>query len=58
MPQNVIIFLCCGDIDHTRKRNKVGPSEQQTPSESYSVSHFSNAAAKVELALSDMKNFP
>ena len=27
MPQNFIIFLCCGDIDHTRKRSKVEPSD-------------------------------
>ena len=27
MPQNLIIFLCCGDIDHTRKHSKVEPSD-------------------------------
>ena len=26
-PQNFITFLCCGDIDHTRKCSKVGPSD-------------------------------
>ena len=24
-PQNFIVFLCCGDIDHTKKRSKVEP---------------------------------
>ena len=27
MPQNFIIFLCCGDIDYTRKHSKVRPSD-------------------------------
>ena len=27
MAHNFIIFLCCGDIDHTRKRSKVRPSD-------------------------------
>ena len=27
MPQNSIIFLCCGDIDRTRKLSKVEPSD-------------------------------
>ena len=27
MPQNFIIFLCSGDIDHTRKHSKVEPSD-------------------------------
>ena len=27
MPQNFIIFLCCGDIDHIRKRTKGEPSD-------------------------------
>ena len=26
-PQNFITFLCCGDIDHTRKPHKAGPSD-------------------------------
>ena len=27
MAQNFIIFLCCGDIDHTGKCSKVKPSD-------------------------------
>ena len=27
MPQNFIIFLCCENIDHKRKRSKVRPSD-------------------------------